>query len=313
MATLEKPPAPPPSARKTPKRRGFNISAWSIEHPWVVLSFYTAVVVLALIVVFGGVMPRRMMPYVESPLVGIVTRMPGLSAQEMETYVSKPIEERMTDIRGARYIRSTSQDGLSIVSLEFPYGTDMQKATTDVQALMNAVQADLPQTGANLKPSWVLPIDPLNLPILSISVTGDADQGWTPLALRQWAENEGVRALKQTPDVQSVQVYGGPKRQLRVVVDRDKLAAYGYSILDVRDAIDKNSVAKPAGVLTGGPNESIVRVADLAQNAAAIANYPLGVKDGQTVYLKDVAAVTDAAREQRSGYHFVDGQRHEIE
>ena len=108
-------------------------------------------------------------------MVGIVTMMPGLSAQEMETYISKPIEERMTDIRGARYIRSTSQDGLSIVSLEFPYGTDTRKATTDVQSLMNAVQADLPQTGANLKPSWVLPIDPLNIPILSISVTGDAD------------------------------------------------------------------------------------------------------------------------------------------
>ena len=156
------------------------------------LSFYAAVVVLALGAVFGGVMPRRMMPYVESPLVGIVTMQPGLSAQEMETYLSKPIEERMTDIRGVRYIRSTSQDGLSIVSLEFPYGTDMKKATTDVQSVMNAAQADLPQTGANLKPSWVLPIDPLNIPVLSLSVTGDADKGWTPLALRQFAENEGV-------------------------------------------------------------------------------------------------------------------------
>jgi HAE1 family hydrophobic/amphiphilic exporter-1 len=296
-----------------PRRSGFNVSAWSIEHPWVVISFYTAVVLLALWVVFGGVMPRRMMPYVESPLVGIVTMQPGLSAQEMEIYISKPIEERMTDIRGARYIRSTSQDGLSIVSLEFPYGTDMKKATIDVQSVMNAAQADLPQTGANLKPSWVLPIDPLNIPVLSVSVTGDADKGWTPIALRSFAENEGVAALKQVPDVQNVEVYGGLKRQLRVVVNRDKLAAYGYSILDVRSAIDKNSVAKPAGVLTSGANESIVRVADLAQNAAAVQNYPLGAKNGQVVYIKDVASVTDDAREQRSEYNFVDGRRHEIE
>ncbi len=299
---------------KPPTRRyGFNASAWSIEHPWIVISFYTAVVLLALWVVFGGVMPRRMMPYVESPLIGIVTMQPGLSAQEMETYISKPIEERMTDIRGARYIRSTSQDGLSIVSLEFPYGTDMKKATTDVQSVMNAAQADLPQTGANLKPSWVLPIDPLNIPVLSVSVTGDADKGWTPLALRSFAENEGVAALKQVPDVQNVEVYGGLKRQLRVVVNRDKLAAYGYSILDVRNAIDKNSVAKPAGVLTSGANESIVRVADLAQNAASVQNYPLGAKNGQVVYIKDVASVTDDAREQRSGYNFVDGQKKQIE
>ena len=278
-----------------------------------VISFYAAVVVLALGAVFGGALPRRMMPYVESPLVGIVTMQPGLSAQEMETYISKPIEERMTDIRGVRYIRSTSQDGLSIVSLEFPYGTDIKKATTDVQSVMNAAQADLPQTGANLKPSWVLPIDPLNIPVLSLSVTGDADRGWTPLALRQFAENEGVAALKQVPDVQSVEVYGGQKRQLRVVVDRDKLAAYGYSILDVRDAIDRNSVARPAGVITSGPNEAIVRVADLAQDAQAVANYPLGSENGQVVSIKDVASVTDGAREQRSGYQFVDGERHRIE
>ncbi len=299
---------------KRPLGRGgqrFNVSAWSIEHPWIVVSFYTAVVLLALWAVFGGVMPRRMMPYVESPLVGIVTMQPGLSAQEMETYISKPIEERMTDIRGARYIRSTSQDGLSIVSLEFPYGTDMKKAQADVQSVMNAAQADLPQTGANLKPSWVLPIDPLNIPVLSVSVTGD--KGWTQTALRQFAENEGVRALKQVPDVQSVEVYGGLKRQLRIIIDRDKLAAYGYSVLDVRDAIDKNSVAKPAGVLTSGPNESIVRVAGLAQSADAVAHYPLGAKDGQVVYIKDVATVTDEAREQRSGYNFVDGQRRQIE
>ncbi|MGI4787381.1 MAG: efflux RND transporter permease subunit, partial [Janthinobacterium lividum] len=315
MAVIEKKPRLPQSISSgvPPKAGGFNVSAWAISHPWVVISFYTAVVVLALFAVFGGIMPRRMMPYVESPLIGIVTTQPGLSASEMETYIAKPIEERMTDIRGVRYVRSTSQDGLSIVSLEFPYGTNMQKAQADVQSVMNAAQADLPQTGANLKPSWVLPIDPLNIPVLSLSVTGDPDKGWSPMALRQFAENEGVRALKQVPDVQSVEVYGGEKRQLRIVVNRDKLAAYGYSILDVRDAVDKNSIARPAGVLTGGQRETIVRVADLAQNAQTVASYPLGVKNGAVVYIKDVASVADEAREQRSGFQYVDGQRRAIE
>jgi len=299
--------------RGAPAGKSFNVSAWAIQHPWMIASFYMAVLILAGVSIFGGIMPRRMMPYVESPMVGIVTMMPGLGAQEMETYISKPIEERMTDIRGARYIRSTSQDGLSIVSLEFPYGTDMKKATTDVQSLMNAVQADLPQTGANLKPSWVLPIDPLNIPVLSVSVTGDPARGWTPAHLREFAENEGVRAIKRAGDVQSVLVYGGRKRQLRVEVDRDKLTAYGYGILDVRDAIDKNSIAKPAGVITSGPTEDIVRVSDLAADAESVGDYPLGARNGQVVYLKDVATISDAFREQRSGYQFVDGKRKTIE
>ena len=119
----------PQNGKTSARDRGFNVSAWSIEHPWVVISFYAAAVLLALWAVFGGVMPRRMMPYVESPAGRHRDHAAGLSAQEMETYISKPIEERMTNIRGARYIRSTSQDGLSIVSLEFPYGTDMKKAT----------------------------------------------------------------------------------------------------------------------------------------------------------------------------------------
>lgn len=314
MTTLQqRPPTERPPTALPPGRGGFNLTAWAIDHPYPVVAFYVAVVLLAVAAVLGGALPRRMMPYVESPLVGIVTTMPGLSASEMETYVSKPIEERMTDIRGARFLRSTSQDGLSIVSLEFPYGANISKATLDVQALMNAVQADLPQTGANLKPSWVLPIDPLNIPILSLSATGDADKGWTPARVRQFAENQGVAALKQVSDVQSVMVYGGEKRQLRVIVNRDKLAAYGYSILDVRDAINKNSVAQPAGTITSGPGESIVRVSGLAQNGQSVGAYPLGVKNGQVVSIKDVADVRDDVRESRSGFHFVDGRRRTIE
>jgi len=102
-----------------------------------------------------------------------------------------------------------------------------------------------------------------------------------------------------------VQVYGGVKRQLRVIVNRYKLAAYGFSILDVRDAIDSNSVAKPAGLITNGQDETVVRLSDLAQNAQSVANYPLGSRNGQVVYIRDVAEVVDGIREQRSGYHFV--------
>src|SRR6266513_755480 len=127
------------------------IHKWSIEHPYFVIAFYFAVVALAAIGINFSI-PRRFAPYVPSPMVGVVTMMPGLSAQEMEIYVSKPIEEQLINVKDLHYVRSTSQDGFSIVSLEFNYGTDMRKALFDVQALMNVVQANLPATGANLKP-----------------------------------------------------------------------------------------------------------------------------------------------------------------
>src|SRR4030095_12220879 len=95
------------------------------------------------------------------------------------------------------YIRSTSQEGFSMVSLEFPYGADMKRALVEIQAIMNVVQADLPVTGANLKPSWVLPIDPLNLPVLTLNLTAP---GWDPVRVRELADNEITNRLKRVSD-----------------------------------------------------------------------------------------------------------------
>ena len=111
---------------------GLNrIPRWSIEHPYAVIACFVAIIGLSIMAV-NSIIPRRFAPYVESPMVGVVTMMPGLSAQEMELYVSKPIEEQLVNVKGLRYVRSNSQDGFSIVTLEFPYGTNMQRAITDV-------------------------------------------------------------------------------------------------------------------------------------------------------------------------------------
>jgi hydrophobic/amphiphilic exporter-1 (mainly G- bacteria), HAE1 family len=280
---------------------GFNITTWSIDHPYTIAAFYLAMILLA-VAAIGFYMPKRLMPYVESPMLGIVTMQPGLSAEEMETYISKPIEERMVDIRGVRYIRSSSQEGVSMVSLEFPYGTDMKRAVVDVQSLMNAVQADLPVTGANLKPSWVLPIDPLNLPVLTYNVT---DAKLDPVRLRELADNEITNRFKRVPNVWSTYTFGGYKRQLQVLLDRNKLAAFGLSILDVRDALDKQNVARPAGRLTTGANESIVRIDSLAEDSAKVENYPIKAIGDRVIYVKDVAKVIDTFWERRAAYHHV--------
>lgn len=287
---------------ESPRRR-FNVSEWCVDHPYWVISFYVSVLLLFVLAV-TLYMPRRMMPYVESPMLGIVSMMPGLSAEEMETYISKPIEERMTAIRGVRFIRSSSQEGFSIVSLEFPYGTDMKRALVDVQALMNVVQADLPVTGANLKPSWVVLIDPLNIPILTLSLTGD--QRWDSVRLRELADNEIINSLKTVPKVLSVSTFGGKKRQLQVVVDRNRLSAYGLSILDVKRTLDQFNVALPGGILVSGPQEAIVRVPSLALGPEKLASYPLkALPDGKVIYVNDVARVLDTFQERRSAFHFV--------
>ena len=283
-----------------PTRSSGGITKWSIEHPWIVTAFYLGVALLSVLVIVFQ-MPRRMMPYVESPIVAVVSMMPGLSAEEMEIYFSKPIEERMVDLKNVHFTRSTSQEGFSIVSIEFWYGTDMKKALFDVQSLMNVVQADLPMTGANLKPSWVLAIDPLNIPVLSLAVTG---AGYDHVQLRTLVENEVVNRLKVVKDVYSVVPFGGQKLQMQVIADRERLAAYRMNLLDIRNMLDMQNQARPAGTLTHGDRELIVRSDFRARTPEEVASYPIGSMEGRTVYLRDVAEVLNAPREQRSLYRF---------
>lgn len=281
----------------------FNISRWSIEHPYVIVSFYTSVVILCIISIIYFI-PLRMMPYVQSPMIGIVTMMPGLSAEEMETYISKPIEERMVAIKNVRYIRSTSQDGFSIVSLEFPYGTNMSKSLVEVQSLMNVVQADLPVTGNNLKPSWVIPIDPLNIPILTVALTGD--KTWDKASLRQLADNQIINKFKTIPGVYSTSTFGGYRRQLQVIVDNKALAAYGLSILDIRKTLDDFNISAPAGTLTSGQEESIVRLNNKAKNIEEVENYVIKtLPDARVITIKDIGKVVDTFTERRSAYNFI--------
>ena len=294
----------------------YGLQKWCIEHSYAVFAFYLAIYLLAFVALRGG-FPRRMMPYVEQPLVGVVTMMPGLSAEEMELYISKPIEEQLSNIEHLRYIRSTSQDGFSIVTLEFPYRTNMDRAYADVQALMNLVQSTLPMTGANLKPSFVLKIDPINLPVVSLSLTAD---NMDPVELREFADNTVQQRLRALDDIYSVVLFGGYRRQLQVVVDREKLAAYGLSILDVRSAVDQYNVSKAAGTVVSGDREEIIRVDTHALSAGDVASFPI-TRPGksrsmardkgnnyyedhpQIIYVRDVAAVKDTYWERRSAYH----------
>ncbi len=277
-----------------------NIAAWSVRNPFAVLAVYLGMVIAAIASILF-VLPTRMMPYVESPLISIVTMTPGYSPQEVETYFSKPIEERMTDLKGVRFVRSISQDGLSIITLQFPYGANMQRALVDVQQLVAQAQADLPYDRANLKPSYVVPVDPLNTPVLQLAVSA---RGWDPVQLRQFLSNDVVDQLKTVDGVQQVTVFGGLQRQLQVVVNGSAAAAYGLSLTDIRDAIDRQNVSRSGGVVTNQRNELIIRGGQRVQTPQDVAQYPIKTIGGRTIYVGDVATVADGAAEQRQVYRY---------
>jgi HAE1 family hydrophobic/amphiphilic exporter-1 len=189
-----------------------SLPAWTLRHPHAIIAGYVALVAAAIAAALF-LLPVRMMPYVPSPQVSVVTMTPGFAPHEVETYFTKPIEERMTDLKGVRFMRSISQQGLSIVTLQFPYGTNMQRTLVDVQQLVQQAQADLPYDRANLKPPYVVLVDPLNTPVLQLSITAD---GWDPVRLREFVANDVVAALKAVDGVQAILPFGGLQRQLQV-------------------------------------------------------------------------------------------------
>ncbi len=275
------------------------LTRWSIRHPVITVALYIGVLILSVLTLV--LLPVRMMPYVQSPLVAIITMAPGSSPTEVETYISKPIEQRLTVLDGVRFIRSSSQQDMSLVTIQFAWGGKIDKAVQAVQSVMKSAEGDLTLDGINTRSYWVLPIDPLNRPVLTLALRGE---GWDPVQLRELADNTLVDRLTQVQDVQSVSIFGGYRRQLQVIVERQKLAAYGLSILQVRDAIDANNVSQGAGVLTRGEREILVRADERALNAQVVRDYPILEMGGRIVYVKDVATVKDTYEERRSGYRY---------
>ena len=275
------------------------LTRWSIRHPVITVALYIGVLILSVLTLV--LLPVRMMPYVQSPLVAIITMAPGSSPTEVETYISKPIEQRLTVLDGVRFIRSSSQQDMSLVTIQFAWGGKIDKAVQAVQSVMKSAEGDLTLDGINTRSYWVLPIDPLNRPVLTLALRGE---GWDPVQLRELADNTLVDRLTQVQDVQSVSIFGGYRRQLQVIVERQKLAAYGLSILQVRDAIDANNVSQGAGVLTRGEREILVRADERALNAQVVRDYPILEVGGRIVYVKDVATVKDTYEERRSGYRY---------
>ncbi|MBE9062308.1 efflux RND transporter permease subunit [cf. Phormidesmis sp. LEGE 11477] len=275
------------------------LTRWSIKNPVVVTALYIAVIMLSLLTLF--LLPVRMMPYVQSPLVSVVTMVPGASPEEIETYVSKPIEQRLSVLDGVRFIRSSSQKDNSIVTIQFAWGGNVDKAVQSVQGIMTAAESDLLFDGVNFRSYWVLPIDPLNRPVLTLALKGE---NWDPLQLREFADNTLVDRLTQVEAVQAVSIFGGYRRQLQIVVNRQQLAAYGLSIVQVRDAIDANNISQSAGTLTQGDSEILVRTDERTLSAAEVMNYPVLEQNGRVVYVRDVATVKDTYEERRSGYRY---------
>ncbi|MCL4731994.1 MAG: efflux RND transporter permease subunit, partial [Planctomycetes bacterium] len=216
--------------------------AFSIKHSSLVL------ILAGLLVAYAGAslprIPVDVFPELNAPTVTILTEGRGLNADEVELYVSFPIESSMNGLPGVRRVRSSSAMSLSIVWVEFEFGQDIYRARQLVSERLSAAAQTLPP---GVHPE-LAPISGLTGEIMLLSVTA-AEDGVSPLTLRGWAEFELRNRLLAVAGVSQVVAVGGELPEYQINVDQQRLALYGLTIADVVEAASKAHATASAGYL----------------------------------------------------------------
>ena len=279
---------------------------WLRRLPILAIEKPILMVPLIIFLAVGGILSyahlaKELQPYIENPTVGIVINYPGVAAEDMEAYFARPIEQKMTVLDEVTFIRSNSQEGRMEVIIGFEYFSDMNKHKVEVQTLLSNMLNELPLDRDNTSNPWVVHVANDNVPILDLNVSRE---GYDDVRLREFVENTLRDRLEAIPGVQSAIPFGGKRRLILIEVDRDKLAAYSLSLLDLKQALERQHISRAAGKLRTPRTDILVRADQRFRDPLKLRDIPIASYKGRMVYLRDVAEVKDTFEEITSAYHF---------
>ncbi|MEN2507539.1 efflux RND transporter permease subunit [Stutzerimonas stutzeri] len=270
-----------------------NFSAWSIRNPVPVILLFMMLTAAGLIA-FDAAKVQNF-PDVDLPMTTVMASLPGTAPAQMETEVARKLENAMATMKGLRHLHTTVQDGVATVSAEFRLEKPPQEALDDTRAVVARVRADLP---AALRDPVISKLEFKNDPILTYTV---ASPRLDDEALSWFVDDQITRRLLAVPGVGSVTRVGGVNREVRVELDPDRLLALRLSAADVSRQLGQMQREAPGGRTRLGDAEQTVRMVVSAPSAAALAAIEIPLPDGHVVRLDQVATVTDALAERRSG------------
>jgi hydrophobic/amphiphilic exporter-1 (mainly G- bacteria), HAE1 family len=255
-------------------------------------AFMTMVfVALAVLGVFGySRMGVDLLPKMDWPIVSVVTVYPGAGPKEIESLVSKPLEEAVSGVSNLDNVRSYSYEGVSVLVAQFSFTANVDEVTNEVQRKIEQNRSKLPK---DAEAPRISKSDLNAFPILRVSVTGQMD----PRELYQFTKDKIKTELEQVEGVSAVSILGGREREIRVEVDNDKLQAYGLSILQISQALARENLDFPTGKIDESLNQYIVRIAGKFHSVDEIRNMALLSGPSGTVYVRDIADVKDTYKE----------------
>src|SRR4051812_18917402 len=259
------------------------LSDVSIKRP-----VFATMLMLAL-VVLGLVSYKRLAideyPDVTYPVISVNTSYAGASPDVMMRQVSKPMEEALNTVQGIKEINSTSSQGSSNVRVTFNLGVDIGVAQQDVQAKVARIRRSLPP---NIDEPIIQHFDPNDAPIMSIAMQS-SERGIRELT--DLADEVVSVRFEAIPGVGGINVNGGNRRQIQVLLDPSLMRAYNVSPVQVTQALQRENQEVPAGRVSRGATEQLVRISGRITDPRAFADIVVSVRNGVPVRLGDVAKV----------------------
>lgn len=269
-----------------------NITEISIKRPSLIIVLFSVFALLGFIGYKN--LSYELMPDFNQPVVVIRTVYPGAEPNEVETSVSRKIEDALSNLEGVDYLVTKSLPNASIIIANLKYGTDLDKAMQDAQRHIDNIRKDLPKDILNPVMSKVSPND---LPIMSVSATSDM----VPSEFFQLLKDDYLPQIQQIKGVAEITILGGEEREVQVKVDKDKLKSYKVSLLQVVEAINRSGIDLPAGKIQTDKESNSVRVVGKFATIDDVQNVQIAMPiPGSPVYVKDVAEVVDGIKETSS-------------
>jgi len=258
------------------------LSDLSIKRPVICL------VASILVVLVGGLsfrkLPVREYPVTDPPVISVETAYPGASAEVVESRITEPLEKELSAIDGIRFLRSTSIEGESRISLEFNLDRNLDEAANDVRDRVARARNSLPQEA---RESQVSKVEADSSPILSVSFTSER---YSRLELYDFADRFAAQRFQTVPGVGSVLIRG-PRYTMRLWVDSDRLAAYALTVADVEAALRQQNVEIPGGRIESVSREFTVRVQGNMTEVVDFENLVLATRGTTQIKFSDVGRV----------------------
>ncbi len=261
----------------------------SVNKPVTVALIFVTIAILG---VFSlSKLSTNLFPDMGENTILVVTSYSGASAADIETNVTKPLENSLNSVSNLKHLSSTSKENISVIALEFEYGIDINEATNDVRDKLDMVTQALPDA---ISIPTIFKFSMEDMPIMLLSATAEESLS----SLDKILDDKVATPLARVNGVGTISVSGAPKREIQVFVDPDKLAAYGITIESISSTLASENRNTPAGTIDIGSNTYSVRVEKEFKSAEEMLEVIVGTSNNAPVYLKDVAIVNDGEQER---------------